>query len=189
MKVEFECPTHHGSHGSGKFQNHKRAVRPKDATHFFETFPGILEVSKSKGDGDGIKRSGRKRNSQGVGFHRPDCAIEPKASRLGQGANEHGMAEVCGDNGNAKTLMQFDRQVPGAAAKIETKFRLDSTNKLFDFSCGELAPSPVDRDRKEVIQEVVTGRDLSKHLTDHAAVGPMELHSSRCVTGELCFHR
>src|SRR5262249_38963872 len=140
-------------------------------------------------DGHGIECAGLEGDFQRIRFNCSDWTIKAQAASFGKGADQHGMAKIGSHYRQLQALVKLNREVPGTAAEIETEAGLNTADEFLHLLCGKLSPFLVDGYGKKVVQEVVSVRDLPKHLPDHPAFGAAVGGYCKFFTGGLCFHR
>src|SRR5579863_1838625 len=80
-------------------------------------------------------------------------------------ANQHRVSEIAAVYRGSAPASQGQRKVRRAAAKVEDA-RLGPVQNKAETPCNAAAPKTVERERKNMVQEIVPGSDATKHFAD-----------------------
>jgi len=143
-----------------EFENGQHASRLEHAVKFAKSSAVIRQIAKTERNGNGIERIIRKRQFQRVGFY--ELRRTAACGGLFVCRNQHGMAKICAYDLRCAAVRQVKQHVSGSTAEIEY------AGVLAFEHCPQaipqrLAPAAVNVKRQQMVQQVVTRRNLGEH--------------------------
>ena len=161
MKIEFEELAEYRNYRARELQNRGPATRFQHAEYLRQSKIDPLEVAEPEGDRHDVKALIGEGQLHGI----PLCQ-DGAASIVGQFLipdHQHRMAEIAADHPGVS--FNFDCQVGRSTAKVERQ-RVRSPQKIEQLADREPAPSLIDIERQDMVEPVITGRNLGKHRPD-----------------------
>ena len=152
----------------GEFEDSDGAARLENAMHFLEAGIVVGKITEAEGGGDQIEGLIREGKAEGVGFGdgerwRTGQAMARAEAALETEAREHGVSEVSTDDSGFTTVAHREREVAGATTEIEDE-SVGAHEDRTKESGGAGTPEAIELKGKDVVERVVSRRDLREHL-------------------------
>jgi len=147
---------------SRKLENRRPPLRLQNSSQFTEPPLNAGKISESEADRNRVKRSLREWKLQCISLD------EAKLRRLTRGQLKHRPTEIKADNLRASFFKQRNAEIARAARDIQKlRIRRQEWSQLSDY---RTPPSAVDVCRQEMVQQIVSRRDLREHLAHPPSV-------------------
>jgi hypothetical protein len=145
-----------------EFQNRQAASRLQYTPQFSQTLFDARQVPEGEANGHRVEGRVPKGKTQRVSFD------ESQAGRFLLCELEHRTAKIHSHHAGRSLFKYRNAQIPRAASDVEHSSILSQQRlQLFDDS---LSPTPVDVRRKQMIQQIVSGRDPREHFAHPPSV-------------------